>query len=630
MSIDPCLTVVCQNQGTCVAQAQSYACRCPAGFSGNLCEKKVTNCADSPCLHAGACTNTASGYTCACPAQYQGVNCAEDVDECKVATACAHGTCVNTQGAYLCNCTGTAYEGSRCEQLSATLTGDSTSYDFGIQELSVPSSPFTITLSNDGDVATGPISASTPAELTLSTNCPSVAAHSSCKLTVRFSASAVGARTAKLILTGTAGGKFTFNATADGRARVTVVRAGAGAGRITSSPAGIDCSATGAAGCSQLFGAGGVTLSARTTNGSTSFFSGWSASACSGLVRDCVLATETSLSVTATFSPMTRNLVFVSHDAVTATLGSAAAYDTKCNAIATAAGLNNTAGTGFVAMVSDASSLARARLGTASGWVRLDGLPFAPSQAGLFTSGQVLNPIRYDDSGAVAQDFRVVSGTHANGQLAESCSNWTSSSATTYGVGGSPFGGPGIWIDQAVDCSGPFKVMCFGNTFTTAVSTVTTNGRKIWVTNTPYVIGGTQTPDAKCQAERPAGVTTAIALISKSNKAASAVLDPAAVYVRPDGTRVATGAELATRTKNPDSGIWQSADGTYVAESVWTGSLSVDAPSTGTCADWTNPSQSLGSVAGLTSSVASNFWWNNNSTSTCNETRRLYCIQTAP
>lgn len=75
-----------------------------------------------------------------------------------------------------------------------------------------------------------------------------------------------------------------------------VTRAGAGAGTVVSSPAGIDCGST----CSASFGAGtSVTLTATAASGST--FSGWSGSSCTG-TGNCTVTMSEARNVTATFA----------------------------------------------------------------------------------------------------------------------------------------------------------------------------------------------------------------------------------------------------------------------------------------------------------------------------------------
>lgn len=78
---------------------------------------------------------------------------------------------------------------------------------------------------------------------------------------------------------------------------LTVVKAGLGAGTVTSSPAGIDCGTT----CSHTYAKDtAVTLTATPTSKST--FGGWSG-ACTGKTA-CVVTMDQARSVTATFNPI--------------------------------------------------------------------------------------------------------------------------------------------------------------------------------------------------------------------------------------------------------------------------------------------------------------------------------------
>src|SRR5262249_43617532 len=77
---------------------------------------------------------------------------------------------------------------------------------------------------------------------------------------------------------------------------LTVSRAGAGSGTVTSNPAGISCGAT----CSASFTNGtSVTLTAAAAAGST--FTGWSG-ACTGTATTCTVAMSAAQTVTATFT----------------------------------------------------------------------------------------------------------------------------------------------------------------------------------------------------------------------------------------------------------------------------------------------------------------------------------------
>lgn len=49
-------------------------------------------CADGPCFNGGTCVeNVAGGYSCRCPAGYTGSNCEKRMDRCS-SDPCANGT----------------------------------------------------------------------------------------------------------------------------------------------------------------------------------------------------------------------------------------------------------------------------------------------------------------------------------------------------------------------------------------------------------------------------------------------------------------------------------------------------------------------------------------------------------
>jgi Divergent InlB B-repeat domain len=82
-----------------------------------------------------------------------------------------------------------------------------------------------------------------------------------------------------------------------GRQRLTVTRAGTGAGGVSSGPAGIDCGSA----CSAVYDKGAtVALTAAPTGGSS--FAGWSGD-CAGSAATCTVTMDAARNVTATFNP---------------------------------------------------------------------------------------------------------------------------------------------------------------------------------------------------------------------------------------------------------------------------------------------------------------------------------------
>jgi hypothetical protein len=412
--------------------------------------------------------------------------------------------------------------------------------------------------------------------------------------------------------------------------RLTVVTNGTG---TVTSASGINCGAT----CSALFNVGAqVTLQANTANGDNAFFAEWSAGECAGPGRTCTLTVTADRTVTATFSAMTNNIVFFSSEVFPTNLGGVEPYDAACNRIATSAGINSAANDAFVAFVSDSSSNVRDRLGaTAQGWVRLDGKPFSGTQTQLFQSNTVYYPIIYDEVGALVggaslSEQRAMTGTSAGGTTDVHCDDWTDTTGTT--MFGLQVGGPGLWVARnRAACSGEYHLICMARTRSAALQVPITSGKRIWVTTTGFEVGGALTPDAKCTAERPTGVASGIALISRTNRAASAGLVPDANYVRIDGQLVGTGQQIADRVIL--TGIWQNADGSYRAPvrsigAVHTGSRTLTGMGSvaATCNDWTAALGSTTEAIGSVGTVNRN-WWDRDSIGECEGTAPIYCVE---
>jgi hypothetical protein len=348
-----------------------------------------------------------------------------------------------------------------------------------------------------------------------------------------------------------------------------------------------------------------------------------------------------SKSITATFSPITTNLVFVTSKPSPANRGSAAAYDADCNAAATSGGFNNLAGDAFVAWTSDAATTALDRIGpTARGWIRLDGTPFGDTLASIF-AGVVFNPIDIDERGAVVQNNGVVwTGMNGDGtvDLAHTCNNWTSASLFVQGLAGSAYGGPRVFTEanHTKSCDATTPIYCFMKTKTTPVLAQSNAGKRIFLSNALWApSGGAGAADAICEADKPAGTGPVKALLATSSFNPGTLLASAQTYVRPDGTVVGTGAQIKNsfQTVPMPSGIWQTGDGTYpIADGLaWTGGQSVGSSSPGTGWNCTNWTLSTGSGAagafGYTIQQPVTWWWNGGTTACSGANARLYCVE---
>ena len=523
--------------------------------------------------------------------------------------------------------------------LTSPVLSGTTSKDFSGVQVGSASAPFTWTIRNAaGAASTGPLTLnnSNPSEVTTTNNCTGpLLGGASCTIAVTFRPAYPAVRSALLTVTAGSGGSVTLSLTATGTVQVTVTTTGTGT--VTSAPPGISCPGT----CTASFSVSALTLQARTTNGSNSFFTAWSDPECPGPVADCFpnLTTGTT-TIAATFSVLNANLIFGTVETYPATLGGTAPYDAACNSVATAGGINNSAGNAYIALISDDNSSAITRLGTARGWVRLDGKPFADTSAALFNNGKMFYPFAFLANGLTTSST-FLTGINAAGMPDTSpCNNWTLTTATTvpgFSVG-SNLGGPGMWTEEYFGtCDRSDHLICMGKTNNATIAAPTPGtGRKIWLSSATFTPGAATTPDAVCQAARPSGVTTAAALIATTKKAASTILVPTTSYYRADGVLVGTGAALAalgyaSLDSTVSSGIWVAENGTYFSSNpvVWTGSSNLNAVGTtgSTCGDWTDPNQDGGQFGAPWGNY---FLWAWGTVSPCLPANHLYCVQTAP
>jgi len=526
--------------------------------------------------------------------------------------------------------------------LPAALSG-TTSNDFAGVSVGTASASFNWVISNAaGAAATGVLSLvnDDPSEVSTTDGCTGpLAGGASCTVAVTFRPNVVGTRTAQLSVSSSPGGTVTLTLTATGLVQVTVSIVGTGMVTSVEQP-GINCPGT----CSASFSTPQVTLTALTSNGSDSLFSGWSNPACPGILRKCPTnLTAATVPITATFTAQTANLIFATLGLFPTNYNGAGSYDSVCNGAATTAGLNNSTNTGFIALMSDSNSNAITRLGTARGWVRLDGKPFADTQTALFTNNQVFYPIAFQEDGQLRNSAILLTGTAPNGTASpNNCNNWNSTvndgSMITLG---SSFGGPAQWSSGSSSfCGVMASLICMGKTKNVPVSVpaAPAAGRKIWVSSGSFTPNATSTPDALCQGSRPAGVSTAVALIARAGTAASSILGSTTSYYRVDGTFVGTGTDLQALpaqlvSKPMSTGIWQSEDGLYPLSGpqVWVGGSSFTAAAriVDTCGDWTDPNAGT-SIYGIPQLASSSWWGFSSFAMDCNTPARIYCVQTAP
>ncbi len=347
-------------------------------------------------------------------------------------------------------------------------------------------------------------------------------------------------------------------------------------------------------------------------------------SACDNAVRDNTAADSfgaiTKIGSCASVAP---NFVFVTSTVHTANLGGVAAYDNVCQNRAVSAGLPGT----YRAWISDANSSAVSRLGSARGWVRPDGKPFADALAALTSSGQMFYPLRMDETGAdTGADVGVFTGTNPNGTVsANTCANWTS--AIGPAVLGFTAAGSPLWTGAGgYSCASSQRIYCFGNSRTAVVSVDPVAGRAAFLSSTSITTSaGLAGADAICQSDATAAGLpgTFRALLAASGASAiSRFSTVGATWVRRDGVPVvASASQLASGFYAP---LHVTAAGVYQGGfQVWVGAASFAAAGTmaTTCNNWT-------STAGTGNSVRSD--QPNSAPSSgqaCTLPGRVFCLQ---
>jgi alpha-tubulin suppressor-like RCC1 family protein len=306
-------------------------------------------------------------------------------------------------------------------QQPATLAPAVTTRSLGQVDVGLPSAAQTWTVTNDGDLPTGALSLtnSNAVEVQVaSSNCTgTLAPGASCTVTATMKPAGPGARSGTLTLAATPGGSSSLTLTAEGAWRLTLTALAAGGALSTADGRITGCtSSSPASSCSALYSnAAFVTVRARTANGAGAHFAGWQApAACAvgGTGSDCGLTVTAHQGASARFRAMTYNLAFVSSSFEPADRGGVSRYDARCNALATAAGINTVAGDGFIAWMSAQTPLSGvARVTVAEGHavaLKLDGTVWAwgensGGQLGDGSSTRRVVPVQASGLTSVAQ-----------------------------------------------------------------------------------------------------------------------------------------------------------------------------------------------------------------------------------
>lgn len=409
---------------------------------------------------------------------------------------------------------------------------------------------------------------------------------------------------------------------------VSVAFEGTGAGRVTSSPAGIDCPGT----CAAAFAEGtAVTLTAAGV--APAEHTRWRLPDSCGDSADCTLTIDAPTATSVRFD-RPHNIVFVTPDTVAGNFGGAAEADAICAQLAAEAGLPDGP---YVAWISDSSADAVDRIGDIPGWIRTDGLPFAQSKATML-AGEILYPIRLDHLGNDLGSVGVFTGTAADGTRGLDCGDWTKVSAPpTFDAGFTGSSGAGFrqWTGDGTlgDCGVPAHLYCMGDDPTkqpVAAPVLPNNAPVIWVSQGTFAPGGGIAPAiALCGNEGGAGgqsgISNVLIALGGQSPAATMLLPgdtfgPGQWY-RPDGVAVASGVGdfINGRIQAP---INQQIDGTSVTgEVAWLGTRDLDQiDPTFTCNDWT-ATAGQGAATLVNDSAMTSL-----GNTACNSARRVFCF----
>ena len=341
-------------------------------------------------------------------------------------------------------------------------------------------------------------------------------------------------------------------------------------------------------------------------------------------------STPTSTPIpTASATPNVFNYAFVTSTTHDGALGGLDGADAICAARASAAGLPGT----YVAWLSTASVDAVGRLGSARGFIRPDGAPFADQPADIAVN-QIFNTLHIDETGADIGSVSVWTGTLKNGTNdSNTCAGWTVDSGANGRIGSSR-GGPAIWTElvSSPSCGQSNRLYCFGiDNTTTELTPTVTSGKLAFISNGTINPssnpGGITAADTLCTNEAVSLNGSYKALLASTTANAISRFTPGNVYVRRDGTLIGDYDTLAAGGAL-ESGIWQRPTGAYLAsfsDVVWTGATTPSEVGT-TASTCGNFASGAGSGTFGRGPLADATWWSA-STGSCAQAHHVYCLQ---
>jgi hypothetical protein len=417
---------------------------------------------------------------------------------------------------------------------------------------------------------------------------------------------------------------------------------GTAVGHVTSAPEGIDCPGT----CAAPFAPGTVVrLSANPPLEDVARglrFAGWDADGCSGAAPTCDVHVGTTDAEAAARFYQRVNLAFVSSTVSDGAMGGIAAADARCEQLAAEAGLP---ADHYVAWLSDANGSAAAdRLGNGSGWLRVDGKPFAATRIDLL-QGRIFYPLRLDEHGRDVVDAEVnpaaFTGTGPDGQPSGAdCNAWSEGDCGGDCLRpadmGSPAGGTDRWTAANLggSCGRMGHVYCLGTDLAVPAPrppAPTAEQSIVWLSSVPYQ-PGVGAIDELCVHD-----ASAFGFVGSDARSIHALVDlppvswvvtqvghlPPTHFVRPDGVVPVDSLADFLDGHGFRAPLNVAPGPTYVGQNarVWLGAGDMDLPATDTVCD------AMTSGLASTITVDPGLATMQPQISACNTLQRVWCVQ---
>jgi hypothetical protein len=287
-------------------------------------------------------------------------------------------------------------------------------------------------------------------------------------------------------------------------------------------------------------------------------------------------------------------------------------------------------------------------------WIRMDGFPFGETIGQIVDSAwyapsstKVYSAPRFDEFGNLCTPGTgSFTGTFIDGAVRNACSDWTSSSSSTYGTFNDTHSTTQLWtiIANGMYCSSAGSLLCLQSGAGPALPSFASAGKKAFVTSvtgagnlSAWADAGGHTGlaagDAICQklAQNAgfANYASFKAWLSDGTTSAKDRITSDGPWVRPDGVRVASSKSelLAGSVFSSVNRTELGTGATYLGYGyqAWTGTDGNGSATANNCTGWTsNLSAASGRIGDVPSSDSH---WTTWLDTTCDSLKSLYCFE---